>query len=347
MTLLAIFGQTVLLLPIAWLTAWSLLGGSISNIPITWTDKPIIITFVFVTPLYCIVTTSLFMVKRRLSPLYIHAGTFIVFTFITLDATLKVSIGPTSTLWRSHIPTLVISTFTPFLITLLLLGLVQNYVVNQVVGLNPPDEPLDQKTYSINADKRSVVHIIESSYIDGLAILDPDTYEIRKRGAKFVTLVVASATKNRTLLSTVPYQLTVNSMTRTTATFETRNSLVNDLEKRLSEYLNKSIQLKPVTPLDDAASRQALNVALRRTRSKLSALQGSWSDVPRPYKFVTVILVAILFVTVAFYLAHLMTDLGTIWSIIVLDALSLLLQLGLPLREELSRRKQEVRLLSP
>jgi hypothetical protein len=348
MTLLAIVGQSALLLPTAWLTAWSLLGGPFSNIPITWADKPIIITLVFVTPLYCIVTTSMFMVKRRLSPLFIQLGTFIVFTFLTIDAILRVSIGPTSASWRSHIPASIISTFMPFFIILLLLGLVQTYVVNRVVGLNPPDEPLDQETYSINADKRSVVHIIQNSYVDGLAILGSDTYEIRKRGAKFLTLVVASSTsKNRTMLSTIPYQLTVNSMIQTRATSEIRNSLVNDLEKRLSGYLNRNIRFKRVTSLDDAASRGASEVALRHTRSMLSVLQVSWREVPPSYKLVAALLVAILFVTAVLYFAGLMTDLGTVWSIVVLDVLALSLQVGLPLREERSRQKQEAKLVPP
>jgi hypothetical protein len=349
-TLLAIVGQTVLLLPTAQRTAWSILGDSTPQIPITWADKPIIIGFVFATPLYCIVATSFFQVKRRLYPLVIHLGTFIAFAFITMDAVLRVSIGPSSTLWRSHVPDIITTTFTPFLLYLVVLGLVQTYIVNRVVRLNPPDEPLDQITYSINAPKDAVVHIIENSYIDGLTILDeiaPDTYEIRKRGAKFLTLVVASASRNRTLLSTVPYEFTVDSMTRTKATSEIRNSLANDLEKRLSEYLERNIQLRAVPQLDDEASKQALHVALRRTRSMLSALSGSWKDIPRLHKFATVILVVILAVTVGFYFADLVTDLGTIWSIIVLDALGLLLELGLPIREELSRRRKEFRLLSP
>jgi hypothetical protein len=347
MTLLAIVGQTILLLPIAWSMAWSLLQSGLSNyVPITWADKPILITFGLVTPLYCIVTTSLFMVKRRLSPLYIHTGTFVLFAFIMMDATLRASIGPTSASWLSHVPTLVIRTFTPFLVTLVLLGIVQTYVVYQVVGLNPPDEPLDQKTYSIQADEDSVIYVIEHSYIDGLATLGSEIYEIRKRGAKFLALAVSSASKNRTLLSTVPYEFTASSMTRTRATSEIRNSLVNDLEKRLSEYKNKNVRFSAVTTLDDAASRQALDVALKRTRSRLSALESSWREVPRSHKLVAAILVAILLMTVALYLAHLIMDLGTIWSIIVLDALGLLLEFGLPLREELSRRKKEVKLFS-
>ena len=114
LTILAIAGQTLLLVGLSWYVAELSLMG-LMTFPIIWTDPPLLITLMFVFPVYCLVVASLFP-KRRLSPILIHLGTFGFFALMT-SVTMMQMIGsvyappfPPPT----HIPTKLTAGLMPF-----------------------------------------------------------------------------------------------------------------------------------------------------------------------------------------------------------------------------------------
>ncbi len=344
LTLLAITGQTILLFNVIWATALGLLSGQ-TTIPITVSNTAILLTFGLVTPMYCVVTSAIFLVRIRLSPFVIHTGTFTVFMLLTMDAMFRTLFNQAIRLPPYHVVQNLAQVALSFFLPLSMLGLFQMAVVNWVLGMLPPDKPLDQKTYSVNAEESSVIHVIENSSLDGLRKMGTNAYEIRRRGAKFVVLTITKRDERGTFVSTVPYQQTVSSVTRTLETSELARSVMNDVEKRLSDYMKENkkkgtIRFDEMKNLDDEMSRRALEVALKPHQSKLTSLSGSWNEIPRYHRFAAMVAFAMLIVTGGLYWVRILTDINTVASVAVLVGLVLLMELGLPLREELGRRRE-------
>lgn len=281
-------------------------------------------------------------VKRRLSPLKIHMGTFILFSVITMDNLFRYIFEQNVPSFPFHAVTRFGLILLPFFAQLAALGYVQTGVVYRVLALNAPTRPLDQKTYRVNVDEGTLIKTIEGSHLEGYSKIDDKLYEFKWRGAKFAVLALSGNQKS-TVVSTVPYQMTVDSLVPTIETSEARNSLINDLEKRLEPFTKgkRRIEFTQITgPFDDSVSARALQFALKRTRSKLTILNEMWADVPSFHRIVIVLSILALAVMSGLYLMRIVTDVNTIVSTVVFVVIVVLLDLGIPLRDELLRRKK-------
>ncbi len=339
---LGIVGQLSLFAWIIWVLAPFI--DQVSTFPITISNTAILVTLIVTNPVYCIVASSFIRPKRRVSPFLIHMGTFSLIVVLLVYGVVIES------WYRSyfalHITSHVLLVCSSLFSYLFLLGFVQTKIVYWVIGLNPPTDRLDQKTYRVPARSADVLRIITTAMIDGLRKVDDNIFEIRRGYGKRLIIAVNGSEAKPCLVSMVPYQVT-STLTSTRATSELRNSIVNDLERRLSEDYKKPLKFQVLKSTDDSFSMDTMAVALRPVQSKINSLMVVWSRVPRSYKFATAVSLAIFFVTLGLFLAHIVTDVGSVASILVLVALVLLMELGLPLRQELIERSRNVRELSP
>lgn len=349
LTLLAVTFQTILLLNTAWLTIATFESG-LSTLPIPWSNTLVVATFVFLTPLYCILVTQLpfpFVqnVKRRLSPLKIHMATLILFVIITMDSLFRMTFAQNPATFPLHPVLRMGQIIAPFFVELFGLGYIQQGIVYWAVAMNTPSEPLDQKTYRINVGEDIVIRIVEGSHLNGYSKVAEKLYEFKKRSAKFVAVALDGDSRS-TIISTVPYQMTVDSLRPSIETSEIRNSFINDLEKRLEldaerKKRRRTVKFTPmVDAMDDPVSRRTLELALKRTRPKLAILNEIWGEVPRFHQVAIVLSLLALASILVLYSARIVTDVNTVVSTIIFVVVVLLLDLGIPLREELRRRKE-------
>lgn len=383
LTALAIAGQSLLLVKSAYQTIMYAEGYSIISIANPFTDWYVVFTFVFLTPLYCMIVPSLpflfpFGLKRRLSPLKIHLATFTLYAVLTVftiiqSAFARVIVSPYTysppieyhftgpVTFYVHPLSLLFSALFPFFLELVVLGFAQTYIVFRVVGLIPPDKPLDQKTYSIQIGEPVVRAVINSALIDGSRIiLNTKSYSIDRLGAKHVILSIrgeppVTLWDGPTFVSTVPYQQVGDTIASTPETCELRNSIINDLERRAQDYVNerkgtrfRRLHFTDVTghAPNDIASDEAMRLALRGTQSKLSVLIDTWGDVPRLHKVVMILCVLAFVGNLGFYFLGITKDVSAVVGTAVSVFVVFLLDLVIPLRQELLRRQERLRGLS-
>jgi len=84
---------------------------------------------------------------------------------------------------------------------------------------------------------------------------------------------------------------------------------------------------------------RALQFALKRTQSKLTALNEIWTDIPNFHRIVIFLSISALALMSVLYLVKIVTDLSAVATTAVFALIVLFLDLGIPLRDELLHRK--------
>jgi hypothetical protein len=374
LTALAIAGQCLLLLKNAYQAIMYAEFYSILNTPSPFSDWYVVLTFVFLTPLYCMFVPHLsflapYALKRRLNPLMIQIATFVFYVLLTVFSVLqsafaRVIVYPysnaTTTVYHftgpvtfyAHPISALSYVIVPFFLELLVLGIAERSVVFRVVGLIPPERPPDQRTYRVNISEDSLTEVIKNASIDGLvSVSDTPCFAINRQGGKHLILSTSRITPETAFVSTVPYQETPDSLVSTPETSELRNSVINDLGVRIQNHVNarrrrgqraQNVRFVEVTgPLGDHASTEAMNLALKDTHSKINVLVDTWRrDVPSFHRAIMILCVLALIVNLGLYFFKVVQDLNIVVSTAVFVFVVLLLDLGIPLREEMQRRRR-------
>jgi hypothetical protein len=231
----------------------------------------------------------------------------------------------------------------------LAIGFFQFYVVVWVIGLNFEDN-LDRITYSINADFKTVV----------TKVLDIDflkTYGFnRKRDIGKILVyklhwpsgekvVIALGTdpnnENKTILATVAFQHERSSIFGSKQASNLRNDLITLLTKKLKK-IDPSYDMSSIEELDDPVSFRAFFHAKNPTRSKVEITQEFFREIPRYYATAIIIsVIAYVGLSAIYWLQPWNFASDTYLSLSIVIFVALLAELGLSLREEMSRKKIE------
>ncbi len=353
---LALFFATILIIPFQVLLFGFVLIGSYDmqtgmlDLSISLSNNiPYFAIYVVLTILYCIILSLVFHPKRIVSPINIQIGTASVlssFLIYSQIANMRItSMVQALGILGSLALTIIFLTF--FLITI---GIFQFLVVKLVVALN--FESVDRVSFLIDGKPEKILGVLGDEFVDVWEFSRrKDNPKAKKNpiwvlkcrdpygNSVILTLGSYLGDNKKCVLATVSYHKSLYSISRSKTSSGMRASIINDIKERLAQSNLKS-SLTQMEGVDDPISFKAYSHALASTLPKTEITKEFFRNIPRYYLYgIIVTLIALVSMSVAF-IAGLLDNSTYVGGVIVL-IVALLAELGVSLREELSRQEIE------
>jgi hypothetical protein len=228
-------------------------------------------------------------------------------------------------------------------VILVMAGAYQLFAVNWLVGRN--FFGLERKTYSIEGDTKKIDNILKFLTIRGYKrYLGPNEeimYKNRINDQVIIGLGSNSTTGNSTL-STVTFHRGIYSVEPSEAASELRDSALFELRARLTAS-DSSIKMDEVDTFDDPTSLFAYKNALSYTVSKIPAAETFGAILERISAFYRAIILitigTLIGISIVYWVQLTGFDFNTYITITVGLLISLFIEVGIPLREELGKKK--------
>lgn len=216
-----------------------------------------------------------------------------------------------------------------------------------MVGLN--FEGLDRVSYLIDGEFEAIKKVIDYCLHDVHHFSKKQdknnliyTKQDSVNRATVIFALGRDSKQNKTILASVAFKSSLFAIERSELALEVRKSFVYNLSKRLE---NIQSTLSKIDSLDDPLSELAYARAIAPTRPKTEIIQESFRvfrGLDKYYKFVIIVtLLAIAVMTVLLWLNIGGFDSNTYIELIGFFLIALLFELGFPLHQERSRRKEE------
>ena len=346
----ALFFATILLIPFQFmLFATALTETAISTVlterQVVFPDTiPLIITYLLLPIVYCIVVSQLFHPKRLVSPINIQIGTITVFSIVIIYLALNnpLLISP------QGFENLFTSVF--FLDVFMgMIGFIQFIIVRWVIGLN--FDSIERVSYSVNGSVRDILAILGNDFLiahdfsrkkDKQNVENPIwVLKCRDPYGNSVILTIGkhNSDNDKTIIASTSYRTSLYGISKSQAATAMRTSIINDAEMRLNRSKLK-LTLTPIENVDDRVSTNAYVHSLAATRSKTEITVEFLRNIPRYYLYAIIItIIAFVGVTIAFA-SNLMDSNGFVGALVVI-VVALIIEIGVPLRDEIVHQKIE------
>lgn len=345
-TLLIITLETIISLPTIGLATQQVIsfGNKAGAAYLVPTDLYAVLYFLFPI-VFCAFFSSILNPKRILSPFYVNLGT-IALVGIMVAAKINVMVSEPS--WQMSLN--IFTSVLFFGVILIIAGIGQTEVVKLIVGLNLIS--VDCLSYSLNEDFEKLrEHLKDIKFGDFLKfsyfkrVPDETTgtriYKRSLQSGESLVLAIGSdsTSEGNTIVATVAYRKGYYGIVATDSASYSRTSLVNDLFSRLQK-VNPSIAFAIIGKPNDKVSSRAYIEAIKPTQPKLESIKDSFLKLHWIYQ-ISILATIVLFVglTVA-YLAQAL-EFSVYATAAIPTFFTLLIELGLAAREELTRRKLE------
>ncbi len=304
----------------------------------------LLIGFILLPIIYCIITSLLFQPKRLVSPLNIQIGTFVIFTFMFIYRYLDV---PSTSLVLSFEDLFL--NLTVIAIVIFEIGMVQFFIVWWVIGLNYDSS--DRLSFIINSPPKEITKILGKKFLKTNNFTQERKYEktnnptliLKCRDTFRNSIIMAfgslQGNEDKCILATVAYHKGTSWISKSEIATERRNSIINDVKARLQQS-NPNITIYPLDKVDDIVSVTTFSYIESMTNSKIEILAGFFHRITLFFKiaiFITVVMFIVL--TTACYMQYL--DTNTYVGVITPIIIALIIEFGVPLREELSIKKTD------
>lgn len=233
---------------------------------------------------------------------------------------------------------------------LVMVGYLQYFIVWWVVALN--FDSVDRVSFLINAKTEEVMTTLSDEFLDVWEFSRRKDNPKAKKNAVWVlkcrdtygnrvilTIGSHSVDKNKCILATVAFHRTLYSIESSKSASGMRTSIINDVKERLLKS-NPQLNLTQLDAVDDLVSSKAYSHALALTCPKTEITKEFLRNIPRYYLYgIIITLLALVFMIAAFALRFL--DISTFVGAVIVLVVALLAELGVSLREELSRQEVE------
>jgi hypothetical protein len=344
-TLLIISFQAVALIPLLLIPLEPLMTQSLVIYP---TNMAYIVAYFAIPLIFYIGASLLLNPKRIISPLYAQIGTIAIITII-----LTFRASTTSIHTSDQMSALVQSLFQTISFWAMLLvegGVIQLLFVRWVIRLS--FDSIDRESYFVEGKSpQEVVSLLGKSFLNAHHFEKP-----RQQGSVWITkrfdprskssLIIAigeqvGAPKN-CIIATIAFRRGMYVIKRDKAASDIRDEMFDNIKGKLLT-VDPNVRLIKLSDetLNDDASSVAYEEARDVTISRLGAISEKARDIPLYYK---VLIGGTLIALVALVLAQLI-GYGNFTELIATVIIALVLEIGLPLRDELREQlsKRETR----
>jgi hypothetical protein len=305
---------------------------------------PVFIGYFILTIVYCALASIFFNPKRIVSPINVQIGTGTTLSIMFIYDTLK-TMKPTTEAEAWQIVGNMAGTIFFLIIVLFLVGAFQFFAVRWLVGSNLVG--MDRKSYSIDGDYGTIDRLLDFLSVRDLRrqtdIENKIIYKMPRTYASQVLLVLGPDPKNEhhSILATVAYRKGTYSFEKSEYAATLRDSIIAEIYGRLIAN-DRSYEITPIDKdePDDPISTWANLLASTPTRSRIESAGDLLEKIPLFYKtLITMTTIALITINIAFWTTYRNFDFNTYVSLTVFLIIALFVEAGIPLREEVFRKK--------
>lgn len=304
------------------------------------TDLTLLAGLILIPIVYCSFASVLLHPKTMVNPLLVQIGTL---ALVIIFSSMNLSNGQV-------ILTTPFVTGVAFLIAfsamfLILVGFFQWIFVIWVIRMGYEDS--DRVSYIVDMKPKEFLHKLGDSFLDDWSFSrESDISEIwvleRNENGRCLLLEVGTDPKNdgKSILATVAYERIGTLLVNSDSASRKRDIILSDIEKRTGVSLKDNNR----TELDDPVSRLALINVENLARSRIEITWTFLRQLPRLFKAMLGLTLSLLSgLSIAYFNFNEQKILSsdTFISVIVILIIALFVEIGIPLRDELQKRKRE------
>jgi hypothetical protein len=344
-----LFFETIAIIPfqVALLYSALIISTSPKTSTITFIPNslPYLASYFVLTIFYCVVVSVLFKPKRVVSPINVQIGTWTALALFEIASALKTSYA--TNVQEVDAIIAIMAGFGILLFLMFLLGLFQLVVVTSLVGQNLRD--MDRVSYSINSYYKTFDNFLsfltKKDFARQEDIENKIVYKTPTGFLDQVVLVLGQDPKDehKSILATVAYHRGLYEAGKSDNSTELRDSYIYEIRGRLMTH-DPPYMLDRIdeVELKDSVSTCAYVVACTPTRSKIESASVLLEKIPTFYKALIYLTILVLVgINVAFWEHYGNFDFGSYVSVTVFLAFAILVEAGIPLREEVFKKKAE------
>ena len=304
------------------------------------TDPLLLIGFIIFLSIYCSFASIVLRPKTMVNPVLIQTGTFAIVVILSV---INLSIGQIVVSTQTVITLGFLIGFSAFFV--ITIGFIQWLIVQWMIRMSYDDS--DRVSYIIDMKPKDFLHKLGDTFLDDWDFSrECDLGEIwvleRDENSRCLLLEVGADPNNdgKTILSTVAYEVIGSLFVKSDSAKRKRDVILSDIEKRTGVSLKDSNKIG----LDDPVSRLALINVENLTRSRIEVTWKFFRQVPRLFKIMISLTLLLLFGLSIMYFnfnQQKILSSDTFIGAIVVLVIALFIEIGLPLRDELQKRKRE------
>jgi hypothetical protein len=301
-------------------------------------DIILIIGIIIFPIIYCSIFSVILEPKTLVNPIWIDTGAIAIVIILTLY---NVSYG-TIPLKSQAVAVLGFLAFASCALVIVI-GLFQWLTVRWVIRIN--FESADRVSYLIPMKPKQILHKLGNSFLEDWDFSREcdvgDIYVLkREEGYRYLLLEIGANPKdeNSSILATVSYETKNNWIVKSDGALRKQKIIIGDIETRLGLTFHDNL-----SDLDDTVSRLADDNVKELSVSRLAVTWSFMSKMPRTFKvmFGLTFMLLISLSVAHFAISTLGVSSDTYIGLIVALILAMALEIGLPLRDELAKRKRE------
>ena len=311
---------------------------------------PLFIGYLVLTIIYCTIFSILFRPKRIVSPVNVQIGTGVAVSFVVFYGMVTTMNAATIFQTLTFLGNLaVVMTF--LMLFLGVIGAFQLIFVRWLVGLNLVG--MDRKSYSIDGDVEAVDKATREflafrGYVRRSDIEKEILYKKPSSLSEQVILTLGPDPENNhdSILATVAFHKGTYGIEKSKLSSGFRDSTICEMTTRLLQN-ERSFDINEIKDcnFDDSVSAWAYGLAYAPTVSRIPRIETLGALIERIPSFyralIAVTIVILIGINVAFWTNFGNFDFNTYISITVGLVIALFVEAGVPLREEVFRKKEK------
>lgn len=303
------------------------------------TDLLSLIAFIILPIIYCSFASILLRPKTMVNPVIVQTGAFAVVIILIL-----VNLSYTQTVLTTQfvaILALLIAFSAAFVIVI---GFFQWLIVYWVIRMGYEDS--DRVSYIIDMKPKEFLHKLGNSFLDDWTFsreCDVGEFWVLERddNNRCLLLEVGANPKDdkQSILATVAYEIIGTFIVKSDSANRIRDIILNDIEKRIGVSFRNN-----TADLDDPVSRLAFINVENLARSRIEVTWAFLRNLPRLFKVMLGLTVALLLGLTIMYFnfnEQKIISSDTFIGALVVLIIALFVEVGIPLRDELQKRKRE------
>lgn len=205
----------------------------------------------------------------------------------------------------------------------------------------------DRRSFIINLPPKEVVKIL------GKEFKKSRNFIVKKEGTdepiwilkchdnfrNFVIIAIGTyyKNKNQCILSTVAFRKDITWISKSETATAMNSSIIFDIKSRITE-INSKVKFTPLDKLDDFVSVKAFGYIQSETQSKINILYGFFQRIT-PFFRRAIFITIVIFFILSVLSSLLCLDVNNYITIIIPIILALIIEVGIPLKDELSIKK--------
>jgi hypothetical protein len=303
------------------------------------TDLLLLFGFIIAPIIYCSFASIALDPKTRVNPIAVQLGTIALVIIMTL-VNLSGGHVPLNVQFVGVLSFLVM--FSASFIALV--GIFQNIVVGWVIRLNFED--FDSVSYLIPMKPKEILHKLGASFLDQWSFSrECDMGEIwvlesdNKDRCVLLEIGETPDNENKSVLATIAYEKSGDWIVRSKIASDVRNTIIKDIEERLNLKFRDNL-----IDLDNPVSRLADSNVKNLTRSRIEVTWKFFKNISKLFKVMVSLTIALLMgITILYFNFNQQVQLSSEAYIGIFIGLliALFVEVGLPLRDELQKKRRE------